>query len=138
MAPDADHESDVPMNVVTRNIRSFGLLGGRVADPSDPRLTETATLRGLNGDEVITIESTRSGRLLACGCFASSIKSIAGECQSPGCGRIICKDHAGECEAEGKLMCREHLCQVRVRGETRTYCRRCAWRHAFWQMLLGD
>ena len=124
------------LNIATRTQRFFELKGGRLSESQDRRLTETVKLGGLNGDVVETTESVRAGMHLDCGCLVTSPKEVAGECRL--CGALLCKEHAGTCQAEaGILVCRTHLVEVEVDGQTRTYCRRHAWQRAFWQMLLG-
>ena len=124
-------------NVVTKALKFFGIWGGKLSESEDGRLSESVKLRGLEGDVVTSVDALRTGRYLDCGCLARTPEAIAGECRYPGCGALICKEHAGACEAEGLLMCRTHLCDVAAAGERRRYCVRCAWARAPLQMLLG-
>lgn len=126
------------MDVVKRQRKWFGIKGGRLSNAENLHLSESVTTSGVDGTVVTIEEGLETGMYADCGCLITGPKEVGGRCQYPGCGALICRAHAGACEREGLLVCRSHLRQVAVSGgEKRSYCARCAWRYAFWEMLLG-
>ena len=139
MAVRPDQDNSQGFNVVTRTVKFFRIKGGRLSQSEDQRLSESVKTSGLDGRVVTSVDGLELGMYLDCGCLCTSPKTIAGQCQYPGCGALVCQAHSGQCEGrcQGGLVCRRHLREVEVEGKTRTYCERCAWRYAFWELLLG-
>jgi len=139
MAIRPNQGSNSGFNPVTRSVKFFRIKGGRLSESQDQRLSESVKLRGLEGGVVTQVDGLEVGMYLDCGCLATSPKAIAGQCQYPGCFALICQAHSGVCEGrcQGGLVCRTHLRDVEVEGTKRVFCNRCAWRYAFWEMLVG-
>lgn len=53
------------------------------------------------------------------------IRDIAGGCQTPGCGKRICKDCATTCVDCKKVFCRDDTEVVEVDGEKKRLCANC-------------